>query len=272
VPKAIRRKQRATHEEFLAVLEEIESVVPRAVYVARRDSTAAWLRRRLKGQRAAFAWSGGKDSIALQAVAERAGITDCVFGMTKGLEYPAWLQWVTDHMPHGLTVLRNDWDMAWLADRQDMLFPRDSTVAGKWFSGIQHRAQRLYFRDRELDVLLLGRRWADGNYTGPGQRQMVYTDARGITRMSPIAAWSHELVLAALQYDWLDLGRELPPFYRWPRGFRCGTHAWPARQWCDSIEHGWDEVWQIDSTIVATAAKHGILGAAECVARHGGKP
>ena len=49
-----------------------------------------------------------------------------------------------------------------------MLFPQDSATAAKWFSIVQHRAQAQYYKENDLDVLLLGRRRADGNYCGKG--------------------------------------------------------------------------------------------------------
>lgn len=243
------RKQAITHEEFLAALARIEQIVPREVYQHRKAAAVAHVRAVTAGKRAAFGWSGGKDSIALQAVCTAAGIEACVFGMSD-LEYPAFLRWVTDHMPPALEVINNRWDLDWLAKRADeMLFPQTSTIAAKWFRGIQHYAQETYFRRHNLDLLILGRRKADGNFCGDGY---CYT-AKGVTRFSPLAEWTHEEVLASLVYEgWAN---KLPPFYGWPRGFRCGTHAWPARQWCSSIAHGWAEVYSIDRGIVIEAAR-----------------
>lgn len=263
----IGRKQSVTHEDFVEVFDDIERVVSRVQYERAKQAAARTLTREFARKRVAFGWSGGKDSIALAAVCEAAGFTQCVFGMTSGLEYPAWLEWVTDNMPDELTVLRNAWDINWLAKNPQMLFPVNARIAAKWFKGIQHWAQETYFTQQRLDVLLLGRRRSDGNFCGSGKLPMYA--ARGVVRCSPIADWSHELVLASLKYDWLDLGKTLPPFYRWPRGFRCGTHAWPARQWTQSTQHGWQEIWQIDASIVRLAASRGIHGAAHFIATQG---
>jgi hypothetical protein len=131
-----------------------------------------------------------------------------------------------------------------------MLFPRDSATAAKWFSLIQHRAQKEYYRANELDLILLGRRRSDGNFVGR-DGENIYT-AEGVTRMSPIADWSHAEVFAAIEYT----GSELPPFYRWPRGYRVGTHSWPARQWCQTEAQGWAEVHSIDPAVVELAADY----------------
>ena len=47
-----------------------------------------------------------------------------------------------------------------------------------------------------------------------------------------------------------------PPFYRWNRGYRCGTHSWAARQWCKDVNDGWRETYEIDRSIVHFASKH----------------
>jgi 3'-phosphoadenosine 5'-phosphosulfate sulfotransferase (PAPS reductase)/FAD synthetase len=244
---AISKKQRTTQADWLAALDRIEELVPRARLDALVDATLAAMRRTLaRFGRVAFAWSGGKDSQVLERLCLRAGVTECVLGISD-LEYPAFLRWVTDVMPRGLEVVCTGQDLAWLARHPGMLFPQDAATAGKWFKIVQHTAQERYYRARRLDCLVLGRRKADGNYTGPGD---CYTNNRGITRYSPLAAWSHEDVLAFLAYERIGLA----PFYRWPKGYRCGTHPWPARQWTGSTEQGWREVYAIDPTIVERAA------------------
>ncbi|MFQ8761808.1 MAG: phosphoadenosine phosphosulfate reductase family protein [Intestinimonas sp.] len=163
--------------------------------------------------------------------------------------YPAFATWIEANKPTGCEVINTHQDLDWLDKHPEMLFPQDSAAAGRWFSIVQHRAQRLYFKSRELDIIILGRRRADGNYVGRGTN--IYTDAQGVTRYSPLAAWSHEHVLAYIHYHKLPL----PPIYGWKNGYLCGTHPWPARQWTGSAENGWREVYEIDPTIVAAAAR-----------------
>jgi 3'-phosphoadenosine 5'-phosphosulfate sulfotransferase (PAPS reductase)/FAD synthetase len=213
------------------------------------DQTVSEVRRVIAGKRVAFAWSGGKDSIALEYVMRQAGVTDCVMGMCD-LEYPAFLRWVTANMPLGLEVINTGQDLEWLAERPEMLFPARAEIAAKWFKAIQHTAQARYYAMHRLDVIALGRRRADGNYLGAAG-QNIYTDAKGVTRYSPLGGWAHIDILALVE---LKTGGNWPPIYSWPRGFQVGTHAWAARQWCGSIENGWREVSQIDPEIVCTAA------------------
>lgn len=98
-----------------------------------------------------------------------------------------------------------------LSKHLNMLFPQDSATAAKWFSIVQHRAQAKYYKVRELDLILLGRRRADGNYCG--RRSNIYTDGKGVTRYSPLAAWSHEEILAYIHYH----NVRMPPIYKWKK-------------------------------------------------------
>ena len=101
----------------------------------------------------------------------------------------------------------------------------------------------------QLDILLLGRRKADGNYVGKGN---IYTNSSGITRYSPLAEWRHEDILAYIHY--YDV--KLPPIYDWEKGYLCGTHPWPARQYMETEQQGWREMYAIDKAIVENAAQH----------------
>jgi 3'-phosphoadenosine 5'-phosphosulfate sulfotransferase (PAPS reductase)/FAD synthetase len=241
------RKQSLSHEQFLHIAGQATKLVSRQRIERLISKCADAVTLATRGKNAAYAWSGGKDSVALRLVCEAAGVTECVLGISN-LEYPEFLCWVTERMPDRLTVINTGPDLEWLASHPEMLFPREASIAAQWFSLVQHRAQREYYRANSLDVILLGRRRSDGNFVGKGGAN-IYT-SEGVTRMSPIADWSHTEVFAAIEY----FGAELPPFYRWPRGYRCGTHAWAARQWCETEAQGWSEVCQIDPSIVSLAA------------------
>lgn len=248
----IRRKQSSAQDEWEATLRSIRGGGYPAARLDRLiDKTVTEVRRVTAGKRVAFAWSGGKDSIALEYVMRQAGITDCVMGMCN-LEYPAFLQWVTANMPLGLEVINTGQDLEWLAAHPEMLFPQKSDIAAKWFKAVQHTAQARYYAKHRLEVIVLGRRRADGNYLGAAGAN-IYTNAQKVTRYSPIGEWQHEDILALVE---LKTGGNWPPIYSWPRGFQVGTHAWAARQWCGSIENGWREVQSIDADIVRIAADY----------------
>lgn len=252
----IPQKQRSTQADWVGAVRDAyqRPDVPRARRLV--EGAVAWLRQATEGYHVAYGWSGGKDSQGLRIVCEAAGITECVLVISE-LEYPAFLTWATDHMPWGCTVEARPLDLAWLARNPDMLFPADAKTAARWFRLVQHTGQRAYARQAGIDALVLGRRTADGNHTGGGR----YRDRAGFDRISPIAGWSHEDLLCVLGAH----RAPLPPCYGWPRGFRVGTGAWPARQWTRDRAHGWREVASIDAGVAELAATAGIPGAAEAL-------
>ena len=242
------RKQNIKNDAWLEAMENIETTVSRQELDALVDTTVEDIKAKTSGKNAAYAWSAGKDSIVLGKLCEMAGVTASMIGVCY-LEYPAFMKWVNENKPNGCEVINTGQDLEWLSKHSEMLFPQSSTAAAHWFSIVQHRAQREYFKVHKLDILILGRRRADGNYVG--LRSNIYTDGKGVTRYSPLADWSHEHILAFIHYYRLPL----PPIYGWHNGYLCGTHPWPARQWTGSEENGWREVYNIDPSIVITAAE-----------------
>lgn len=243
------RKQRIKNSEWLNAAENIESLVSKKDLESLVKKTVADIRKKTKGKKAAFAWSAGKDSLVLGQICHMAGIDACVLVICN-LEYPAFLKWVEGNKPPELEIINTGQDLGWLSNHPHMLFPQDSKTAAQWFHIVQHRGQARYYKDHELDVLLLGRRRADGNYVGKGEN--IYTNGQGITRYSPLSEWSHEQVLAFIHY----YNMALPPIYEWKNGYLCGTHPWAARQWTGSVENGWKEVYEIDCSVVKEAAEH----------------
>lgn len=242
------KKQKIRNEDWLNAMKHIEALVSSEELEMRVEETIEDIRKITAGKKAAYAWSAGKDSLVLGEICRMGGITDCMMAVCD-LEYPVFMQWVEENRPKGLELLNTGQDVEWLSKHLSMLFPQDSATASKWFSIVQHRAQAKYYKENDLDVLLLGRRRADGNYCGKGAN--IYTDKKGVTRYSPLASWSHEEILACIHYHKLPL----PPIYRWKNGYLCGTHPWAARQWTGSIENGWREVFEIDKDIVKQAAE-----------------
>ena len=68
---AIGRKQNARNEDFVWAWEHIESLVSRAEAEALVKKTVYAIWKVTRGRRVGYAWSGGKDSIALQYVCRR---------------------------------------------------------------------------------------------------------------------------------------------------------------------------------------------------------
>lgn len=247
----IGKKQTSDNAAFVkarGIIEELVSFDEASALVA---STVQRIHEKAHGKCVAYAWSGGKDSLALQYVCEKAGVNHCVMGVASHLEYPDFMRWVMDNRPNNLTIVDNDkLTLQWLSKHEDMLFPTESATAAKWFKLIQHRAQDIYFKEHNLDMIILGRRVQDGNYCG---KDFMYTNGKGVTRFSPIADWKHEQVMAVIHYF---MGDNYPPIYDWQNGFVVGTGVWPARQWCRDTQDGWSKVYAIDPQIVEQAARH----------------
>ncbi len=246
--KKVIRKQSGDNAVWLEAMANIKEMVSEKDYRTTEGKAIADIQKTTKGKKAAYAYSGGKDSIVLAYICHKAGITASMMGICD-LEYPAFIKWINDHKPEGCEIINTGQDIKWLAKHQGMLFPQSSAQVGRWFAIVQHRAQEEYFKRNELDMLILGRRTADGNYTG---KNGIYTNSRGITRYSPLHDWPHEMVLAGIHYNNLPL----PPIYTWKDGYTQGTHPWPARSRMKNHQQGWQEIYDIDPPIVQAASEH----------------
>ena len=148
------RKQSISNEAWLEAVATIESAVPRRELDDLVAVTIEDIRATVGQKKAAYAWSAGKDSVVLGKLCEAAGVTDSMIGVCD-LEYPAFMAWVNEHKPAGCEVINTHQDLDWLARHPDMLFPKDSAKAGRWFSIVQHRAQAEYFKAHNLDIVIM---------------------------------------------------------------------------------------------------------------------
>lgn len=242
----LKRKQSITNEDWLKVWKNIEQYITVEEVQELEKRTLQEIREKTKGKKVAYAWSGGKDSIVLGHICQKAGIQNAILGICN-LEYPSFMRWIEKNKPKGLEIYDTGQDMEWLKKHHFFLFPQKSSLLSRWYKIIQHKAQEEYYKKHGLDMLLLGRRKADGNYIG---KDGIYTNSQNITRYSPLSDWPHEAILGYIHY----YGLPLPPIYQWKDGFRQGTHPWPARISSD-IPTAWREVFEIDSSIVYEAAK-----------------
>lgn len=239
------RKQRIENDQWLEAIAHIEELVPYGELMLAVKSTIADIRAVSATQRVGFGWSGGKDSIVLANICQRAGVTKCMFAHSD-LEYPEFLRWCLENKPLGCEVINTGQDIDWLVKHPEMLFPKGKEL-NKWYQIVQRKAFTEFFFRNKLDMLIVGHRKADGNVVGEGN---VIRKNSGEVRYAPLADWSHEMMLAYIHYFKL----ELPPIYGWKNGYRCGTHPWPSRMHTNSIQQGFDEVYEIDPTIVIHAA------------------
>ena len=246
--KVLGRKQNMDNQSWRDAMVNIEEYVSRQELDLLVQDTVDSIKKLVNGRRVAFAWSGGKDSLVLEKVCEMAKIEQCMLAVCD-LEYPKFIKWVENNKPENLEIVNTGQNLEWLSKHQEMLFPKDSKTAATWFKIVQHRGQEKYYREKKLDMIILGRRKVDGNYVG---RDNIYTNRKGITRFSPLAEWPHEAILAFLHYYNISI----PPIYSWEKGYLCGTHPWPARQHMKNHMQGWEEVYRIDPIIVEQAAEY----------------
>lgn len=243
----LKRKQNQENSLWLEVMEHIEEYVSREELEALVKDTKSEIEKVIAGKKVAYAWSGGKDSIVLSKICEELGVNASVFAHTE-LEYPAFMEWCNEHMPKGCTPINTAQDLLWLAENPEMLFPKDSKTDYRWMQAVQQQAIKMYFRHNKLDMILVGHRKADGNYIGTNN---ISRNGAGVVRYSPLAEWPHEALLAYIHYNNLDM----PPIYGWKDGYLLGTHPWADRLHTGSVMQGFAEVYEIDPSIVESAAE-----------------
>jgi len=246
---SLSKKQRITNEQFAKIHKNAHKTVSKALLDKKVDETVENIKKQVKGKKIAISWSGGKDSIVLEHICRIVGNYPS-FIVHNDLEYPQFMRWVDVQKPEGLEYVNTGQDLAWLARNKHMLFPKTSTASSQWFRIVQHKGQDKYFKDNELDLIVLGRRRADGNYFPNNEAQ--YTNKKsGTVRFCPLKDWSHEYLFAFLVYYHCAL----PPIYQWPRGYTVGTGPWAKRK-VSSDQQGWSEIFKIDPQIVKDAAHY----------------
>ena len=246
------RKQNETNDRFVKVWNSIGEYVSLDEASRAVDDAAAEVLCVTHGKHVGYAWSGGKDSIALQVVMERAGIRKCYMASVSALSFRHYLPWCREHGPASLEILDYDEvNVGWLAKHPQYIFnQRDHSI---WSKFCQVRGHDRFCLDNRLDMVILGRRYQDGNYIGPKGSNVV-TKGNGVTLYSPIADWPHELVLAVIHYF---KDRELPELYTYPEAFVEGTPIWS-----DYYKSGEDtaasygRIYDIDRTIIERAARY----------------
>lgn len=227
------------------VINNIEDYVNREEVARATDTARARILKITSGKKAAYTWSGGKDSLVISELCQSVGITACQCFYT-GLEFPAWEKFLFDNAPAGCEMIYVNFDLDFLAQHPEMIFA-NGRISQIWNRKIQQEHFRNYLQDKGLDVVILGHRTIDGNICG---KNGVRIQKNNGILYAPIYDWSHELVFAFLHYNRI----ELPFIYKMPRGFRHGTHNWAERS-TPTVKEGYREIYEIDPSIVIQAAE-----------------
>ena len=227
------------------VINNIEEYVSREEVARASDIARAKILQMTTGKRAAYTWSGGKDSLVIAELCRSVGITACQCFYT-GLEFPAWKKFLFANAPAGCEMIYVDFDLDFLVRHPEMIFA-NGRISQIWNRKIQQEHFRRYLKEKNLEVLILGHRTIDGNVCG---KEGIRIQREGGILYAPIYDWSHEQVFAFLHYNKI----ELPFIYKWLRGFRHGTHNWAERS-TPSVNEGYREIYKIDPSVVIQAAE-----------------
>lgn len=240
------RKQSSNNGDWADVWNHIEDY-------AKADEVEAAARQAISdisecrvGKHVVFGWSGGKDSLVLADLCKAAGVDRCIL-TTTNLEYPSFKAWINEHMPDGCVVNNLGYDLNWLAQNPEMLFP-DAKHDQIWHRIQQIRGYGMAHAKLNPDIIITGHRIADGNVCG---KNNIIHKRSGEVRFAPLAQWPHEYILAYIHYH----GLELPPIYDWKDGWVNGTHTWPERGGKVDRMVTWGEIYDIDKSIVFGAAE-----------------
>ena len=103
------RKQRIKNSDWIETFDKIEQLITKEELDPLVNKTIQDIKAKTKGKQAAYAWSGGKDSLVLGEICRRAGISSCVL-VISNLEYKAFTQWVEDNKPPELTIINTGHD------------------------------------------------------------------------------------------------------------------------------------------------------------------
>lgn len=242
------RKKNTTNDKWREVFKDIEKYISKEEVDIHVKAKVAEISSLTAGKNCAIAWSGGKDSLVVERLANMAGIKKGVFAHTS-VEYPAFMQWVAEHKAKEIEAINSGHSIEWIKKHPQFLFPKTTALHSRWYGIVQQATVRKYYKQNNLDLILYGRRKADGNFVP----EPIYTNGKGVTIYNCIAEWPHELLLGFIHYYNIPL----PPIYDWENGFVEGTHSWCARNPEDKKDMtAWKEIYNIDPSIVENAANH----------------
>jgi len=244
--KIIGRKQSSTNKEFQTVFENVPAYVSLDHIKKVQELAVNDIIKSTDGLETAISYSGGKDATVLAHLCNLAGLHRGCIGITRGLEYKAFLSWLKMNMPKGIEYSYTDQDMKWLFKNQDWaLFPNKKNSVR--LRNVTHRAsEENYVKKYNIEMMIYGRRILDGNFCGT---KKIYK-AKHRLQYNPIREWSHEEVLGYLVYFNIPLA---PQYYQKDRWLE-GVNLWSYLEYAGNINNAWDQVYRMEKEIVLKAS------------------
>ena len=250
----LKSKHYNTQAEWLYVWNHYQDIKSQTDTEAMIADCVAEIRSICKGRHPAFAWSGGKDSIALQIVCEDAGIEKS-FCCYNDLYFAKSIDFFKRNAPNGCVLHNSGEDIKWLAKHPDMLFPK---VPHRWNIQTHLKYQPVFCREHDVDILLMGKRSQDMNHV---PKEIVAKSKDGIDIYCPIRKWTHEDVICAIRYR----NKSLSPIYFTEEGFHYGDTKFavmgPMKG--ETEQDAWRRIYVIEPEKVIESATWGLRGARE---------
>ena len=225
----LKKKQSSNNRDWVNAWHNCTKTISRSHIETLTENTVNMIRSVIAEhgfKRVAYSWSGGKDSIVLYDVLKKSGIE--MIGGVLALyehEFPEFYDWLCENKPPEVQVIKtNAFTDDFLNKNPEYLFPmetkyKDAYLPPRW------KVQNDFIKNYGVDCMILGRRLADGNNCGKRDNNFVTTSKKGC-KFNPLADWTHEDILAYIQYNEL----ELPPIYFYENGFKAGTQVWTEKR------------------------------------------
>lgn len=258
----LKKKHSNSQKEWLEVWNNYQDYRTKDEVESLIQKTVSEIKSICKNKRPAYAWSGGKDSIALQIVCEDAGIRKG-FCCYNDLYFSRSIEFFKNNHPDGIELFNSGEDIAWLSKHPDMLFPK---VVHKWSERTHLRYQPIYCKKENIDILMMGKRRQDMNFVS---NNIVNKSKDGVNIYCPIRNWTHEDVICAIRYR----NKQLSPVYFTEDGFHYGDTKFAIMnpQKGETLKDAWIRIYKIEPKKLIDSAKAGLPQAFETLEEIYGK-
>lgn len=171
-------------------------------------------------------YSGGKDSIAIQSLLDKAKIKYTAIIWQTMFQFPENQKWIKEHGPEGLVFQKIDRPNVEDLKADNSLLFSMTKEADNTYMRYKWSSQRKYLSKQKFDLFVTGRRIAESNNCGKKNDNFV-RKGKEYDSFSPIATWSSEEVFAYLKYNNIDLPWQ---YVNTINGFAYGSVAWTERR------------------------------------------